>query len=189
MGKGIETRQHILTCARNLFQEKGYLGVSMSDICQATSLSRGGLYRHYSSVGQIFIGVLKADKDPWEQDLEKAIHAQLSARKIITAYLDALEQGIIAGNGRLSLCAYEYFRSEPEPDAFIVSRFDIAAEMLERLLTYGQKRHELKPDFDPGIIARFLVINLDGLAIAYTVQKNPGLVKEQINQLKGMVTK
>lgn len=47
--KGNETKQHIKEQAKILFANKGFKEVTMKDICEATSLSRGGLYRHYDS--------------------------------------------------------------------------------------------------------------------------------------------
>ena len=52
--KGEKTKQLICRAAYGLFAEKGYKDVTMQDICMETGLSRGGLYRHYESTGQIF---------------------------------------------------------------------------------------------------------------------------------------
>ena len=46
MTKGEQTKHRIAMTAKGLFGEKGYLGVTMKDICQQTGLSRGGLYAH-----------------------------------------------------------------------------------------------------------------------------------------------
>ena len=53
--KGMETRQHIKTKARLLFAKKGFKEVTMKDICEATGLSRGGLYCHYDSTVRILM--------------------------------------------------------------------------------------------------------------------------------------
>ena len=45
--KGEQTRQLILSTAKQLFSQKGYAVVTMKDICDEIGLSRGGLYRHY----------------------------------------------------------------------------------------------------------------------------------------------
>lgn len=52
--KGTETKEAILRQAYQLFAEKGFKAVTMTDICEKTGLSRGGLYRYYSGTGQIF---------------------------------------------------------------------------------------------------------------------------------------
>ena len=57
-GKGTKTKEKIRQQARRLFAEKGFQAVTMSDICERTGLSRGGLYRYYSGTGQIFSEIL-----------------------------------------------------------------------------------------------------------------------------------
>ena len=41
--------------------EKGFKDVTMSDICEKSQLSRGGLYRHYSSTSEIFREIISED--------------------------------------------------------------------------------------------------------------------------------
>ena len=60
--KGDDTRKMILESASELFAEKGFKDVSMSDICEKTGLSRGGLYRHYSSTSEIFREIISGGK-------------------------------------------------------------------------------------------------------------------------------
>ena len=59
MGKKAEkTREHIRKEAYLLFADKGFKEVTMTDICEKTGLSRGGLYRHYSNTSEIFLEIL-----------------------------------------------------------------------------------------------------------------------------------
>ncbi len=46
--KGEETKKLIRERAAFLFTQKGFKNVTMKDICSATDLSRGGLYRRYN---------------------------------------------------------------------------------------------------------------------------------------------
>lgn len=51
--KGIATDTRILDAAEKLFSEKGYTAVTMKDLCAEAYISRGGLYRHYSSTAVV----------------------------------------------------------------------------------------------------------------------------------------
>jgi len=44
-----KTRQHILNEAAKLFNVQGYKATSLSDITQATELTKGAIYRHFGS--------------------------------------------------------------------------------------------------------------------------------------------
>ncbi len=59
MGKGQETRQRIIEQAAPLFNQGGMAGCSMQDILQATGLTKGGLYRHFSSKEALAVECLK----------------------------------------------------------------------------------------------------------------------------------
>jgi AcrR family transcriptional regulator len=47
-------REQILTAARKCFIERGYYPTRMEDIAAAAGLSKGGVYFHFDSKGQVF---------------------------------------------------------------------------------------------------------------------------------------
>ena len=52
--KGNQTRVMIKQQSALLFSGRGFKDVTMKDICEATGLSRGGLYRYFSSTAELF---------------------------------------------------------------------------------------------------------------------------------------
>ena len=58
--KGTMTRRHILDSACPLFIRHGYKAVTMQDICRASGLSKGGLYRHYKDKSSLFSDLLQS---------------------------------------------------------------------------------------------------------------------------------
>ena len=62
MKKSERTKLRILESARELFALQGYSGVTMKDICERAGLSRGGLYRYYSSTEDVFIHIIELDR-------------------------------------------------------------------------------------------------------------------------------
>ena len=59
--KGAKTKEAIRRQAYRLFAEKGFKAVTMTDICEKTGLSRGGLYRYYSGTEEIFSEILSEE--------------------------------------------------------------------------------------------------------------------------------
>lgn len=57
--KGEKTRESILDASYNLFAKKGFKQVTMKDVCEATNMSRGGLYSHFSGTDQLFEALLE----------------------------------------------------------------------------------------------------------------------------------
>jgi AcrR family transcriptional regulator len=57
--KAAGTRRHLLTTAAALFVERGYAAVSTRDIAAAADLTKGALYGHFHSKGQLFVEVIR----------------------------------------------------------------------------------------------------------------------------------
>jgi AcrR family transcriptional regulator len=58
--KAAETRRRLLALAAQLFIERGYNAVSMQDIALAASLTKGAVYGHFRSKGQLLVEVIRS---------------------------------------------------------------------------------------------------------------------------------
>lgn len=54
-----DTRERILRAALELFAQSGYLGTSMSDIAQQLGITKGALYKHYTSKQEILDSIVE----------------------------------------------------------------------------------------------------------------------------------
>jgi AcrR family transcriptional regulator len=59
LGKGQQTREHILASAYELFLQQGYTATSMRNIVHQSGITMGGIYAHFQSKEDIFIAVLE----------------------------------------------------------------------------------------------------------------------------------
>jgi AcrR family transcriptional regulator len=57
--KGADTRQRLLDVATGLFIERGYSVVSMRDVAAAARLTKGAVYGHFRSKGQLLVEVIR----------------------------------------------------------------------------------------------------------------------------------
>ena len=53
--KSLKKKQYILSCARKVFEEKGFKDVTMKDIVEACEISRGGLYLYFESTKEKYV--------------------------------------------------------------------------------------------------------------------------------------
>lgn len=56
--KGLATREQILSAARHVFAECGYVGARMSDVAAEAKLSLGGLYRYFADKEDLFAALV-----------------------------------------------------------------------------------------------------------------------------------
>jgi len=57
--KSAGTRGHLLELAAQLFIERGYEAVSMRDLASAAKLTKGAVYGHFRSKGQLLVEVIR----------------------------------------------------------------------------------------------------------------------------------
>lgn len=181
--KGEKTKGEILRTAKELFVKKGFASITMSDLCEATGLSRGGLYRHFSSTEEVFIAMLETDKDDWQSETDKAMEKGIPATHMVGYYLEQIRIGISNGVGGLSLATYEFMRNRQGSSDFLDTRYDFAVNMMKSLLQYGQQRGEFKP-CNIQTEAEHIVIFLDGLQTASAVIPfSDEVISRQLNNI------
>ncbi len=135
--KGQKTKELILEKAYGLFAQNGFKQVTMKDICEATGLSRGGLYRHYSGTDVIFSEILSR-----EYVISDQIEHRISAITILDELLEAIRDEMMDQKSSLSLAIYEYASMGNEQ--FFEELNESARKRWISLIEYGIKRGEFK---------------------------------------------
>lgn len=136
--KGARTKEKILKEAYLLFAEKGFKAVTMTDICEKTNLSRGGLYRYYSGTEQIFSEILSE-----EYVIADRMERHESAKVILEDMLNAIRDEIMDKELSLSLAIYEYANLGNED--FFTDVNNKAKKRWISLLNYGMETKDFKP--------------------------------------------
>jgi AcrR family transcriptional regulator len=158
--KGNNTRNQIKTEARKLFAKNGLRSITMKDICEATGLSRGGLYRHYDSTRQIFeeiiLDLVKDSKDTFTNKMDQNI----SANTILDEVLEQLRVERLDSELSLSLAIYEY--SSLFDQNFFQEHNKKATDKWNTLIEYGIKRGEFK-EVKPRQVTDMILYSYQGI--------------------------
>ena len=85
-----EFRQsEIITAARKVFAEKGYIAATVDEIATLAALAKGTIYVYFESKEQIYNAVLENDLDALRALTLEKIASAKTAREKISAYIDA----------------------------------------------------------------------------------------------------
>lgn len=145
--RGEETRKLIKKCACGLFASKGFKQVTMKDICEAASLSRGGLYCHYESTQEIFKEIINDFMSRQEDTFSEKIAQNIPAKEILNEVLEKYKAEMLDGQASLSLAIYEYFSiadaSETENELY--TQYLASFNAWKNLLDYGIQTGEFNP--------------------------------------------
>ncbi len=153
--KAARTKERIREAAYGLFAEKGFKEVTMTDICEKTGLSRGGLYRHYSGTGEIFAEILSE-----EYTIADRIGRGESARAILEDMLEAIQSEIRNKELSLSLAIYEYANLGKEE--LFIRIHEKAVKRWISLIRYGMETGEFR-DVNPQQAADCILYYYQGL--------------------------
>lgn len=142
--RGKETRQLIKNCACMLFASKGFKQVTMKDICEASKLSRGGLYCHYGSTQEIFKEIINDFMSQQSDIFSEKIAKKLSAKEILKDVLEKYKGEMLDNQSSLSLAIYEYFSIEDNAETKneLYVQYLASFNAWQNLLEYGIKNGE-----------------------------------------------
>ena len=144
--KGEDTKKLIRERAAYLFAQKGFKNVTMKDICAATGLSRGGLYRHYDSTRQIFLEIIEALMGAQDNELTEKMNAGLPASQILNEILERYRKEMLDNAASLSVAIYEFFSENYSngQDNLLLKQYQYSVDMWNEFLSYGIKRGDFK---------------------------------------------
>lgn len=178
--KSVQKRNYIIKKARELFQEKGYLNVTMKDIVDACEISRGGLYLYFDSVKELFEEVLRAENEEGDDVLDLAISKASSSAEILQIFLEEQKKELLKSKESLSEAIYEYyFQNEvPAKEHPLRLQFDMAVRIVERLIAGGVEEGDFSCE-DPRGAARNIMYVLEGLRISSLTS---GITEDMVNR-------
>lgn len=186
--KGENTRRNILTCACRLFSEKGYKNVSMQDICTASGLSKGGLYRHYGSKDEIFCCLMEFIQS---EHSSSADDENLSAIMTLEHYLEHFETETLSKEPDLSSAVYEFCIEHKETvgKLFLNQQFQRGRKIWIDLITAGNKSGEFNVT-DPEAASSAILFLMEGVKMCHWVMNvDKNTVKNISEQIRIMLGK
>jgi TetR/AcrR family transcriptional regulator, cholesterol catabolism regulator len=182
-----KTKQIIIDTSEKLFAQKGYAIITMKDICEACNLSRGGLYRYFSSTKEIFIAMLEKNINDNRFALEHSLSQKVSAKAVFFSYLNQEKDAIFSPYNGLYFAIHEFAFLESDQRIYLDKRLKDSLEILGALFKYGQETGEFK-NFDIEVVANHILYFLDSLKTSSSVLTiTEEMVEKQMNLIKELV--
>jgi AcrR family transcriptional regulator len=160
-----ETRRRILDSAAELFAERGYAATSVSDIIQASGVTKGGFYFHFPSKEKLAVAVLQGKREQWTgRVLSAAMREErgLDQLRALGRAFCALyqEDPSFRVLGRLSL---ELADQSPELARQLRPEFTEWAHLVASLVRAAQAEGDIRSDVDAADAAEVVVAAFHGM--------------------------
>ncbi|MCX4300436.1 MAG: TetR/AcrR family transcriptional regulator [Lachnospiraceae bacterium] len=189
--KGDKTRQDIREKAYRLFAEKGFKEVTMKDICEATGLSRGGLYRHYESTEQIFLEIVNDFSDRQRSEVFTKMQQHIPAAVILEELLAKYAEEMSDDENSISLAIYEFYSNPAisKEDNSVKKQYEIAKEVWVALINYGIGTNKFQR-VNPEAVFHVLVFAYQGVRMYSKLMEIDQKIPQQIvGEIKRLLLK
>lgn len=165
MTKGEETRQFIIEKAAPIFNTKGIAATSMSDIMEATQLSKGSMYVHFENKEVLACAAVEHNMKILNDKLQKHLSRFKTAKEQLFAYIDFFSDPnhppVVGG------CPLLNFGTEADDTNPIVKErvnrgIRQGEELLSGIIEKGIVNKEFRADWNASDFATVLFAMLEG---------------------------
>jgi AcrR family transcriptional regulator len=187
--KGTRTRRNIIEKSLQLFSVKGFYNTSISDIQEATDLTKGGLYGHFTSKEDIWYAVYDEAVTIWKNIVFKDMRSNTGPLDRIDTFIendlrDYLGSDVFDGGCFFLNMLVELSGQSATMSKHILSGFVRLSKLMQTWLEEAGKNGMLKEGLDYQEIANFIVISLNGAAALYISSRDVMIIEQTVNQLQ-----
>lgn len=193
MKKGELTRRTIIRKSAVIFNQKGYMTTTMSDIIQETSIQKGGIYRHFTDKEQLMVESFHYSTEIMQNHLLTSVSQHKNATDKLIAFVEAFLQ---LSEGKPMVGGCPIFNAAIEMDDLegnalmpsINEAMDLMINWLTKIIEDGIRHQELKQSVQPYDTAIYIVATLEGGLVLDRLKKDGQLTKIIINNLRQYIS-
>lgn len=160
-----QTKDNIIDCAVNLFNEKGFYETSMEEIAEKSDVSKGTLYNYFQDKESILVGYFQCIIADNYEELKETFKEYKDIKSTLNSLLDFINQ-IFSSHLDLAAIYFRYrmqtlFDSNPLDSP---KRSGLENSVLE-IVKAAQDNQELRKDIPLTVLAR----NFQFLTMSYFI--------------------
>jgi TetR/AcrR family transcriptional repressor of nem operon len=190
MTKGETTRELILEKSAPVFNRKGIAGTSMSDIMEATNLSKGALYVHFDNKEVLASAAVDYNMDLLEKKVSQALSRHKTAKGRLFAFIKVFNDPMnppVAGGCPMMNFSTEADEQNPVIKEKVSQVIDISQELIAGIIKKGINDGEFKADWDFKEFATVMFAMIEGGIMICRANGNNEKMKVISATLKNMI--
>jgi len=187
MTKGEETRQFIIEKAAPIFNTKGIAATSMSDIMEATKLSKGSMYVHFENKDVLACAAVDHNMKVLSNKLQAELSQGKSAEEQLFAYIDFFSNPInppVIGGCPLLNFGTEADDTNPIVKEKVNSAIKRGQQLLTSIIEKGIVNKEFDPKWNANEFSTVLFAMLEGGHLMSRMSGNNDNMKTIVQTLK-----
>ncbi|WP_316632341.1 TetR/AcrR family transcriptional regulator [uncultured Flavobacterium sp.] len=190
MTKGEETKQFIIEKAAPIFNTKGIAATAMSDIMEATKLSKGSMYVHFENKDVLACAAVDHNMKILGNKLQAEMSKSKTAKGELFAYIDFFSNPVtppIIGGCPLLNFGTEADDTNPVIKEKINNAIKLNQQLIQTIINRGISNKEFNPDWNYAEFATIMFAMMEGGHLISRMSGNNDKMKIIINSLKAMI--
>lgn len=188
MSKADLTRQFIIEKTAPIFNTKGYVGTSLSDMTDATGLTKGSIYGNFKNKDEVALEALQYNLDKIMQLFALEVSKKDKFRDKLNAYPDVYEKFLLksfpAGGCPILNTATEADDTHPMLKEMASKALISWKENLVNLIEKGIEQKEFKKEVDPEQTALTMLATIEGAVMIIKLTGKINFLNAILNSLR-----
>jgi TetR/AcrR family transcriptional regulator, transcriptional repressor for nem operon len=174
--KAEQTRQYIIERTAPLFNKKGFDGTTLSDLTQATGLTKGALYGNFRDKEEIGLAAFRYTiakvRDKVKKELESAPTYKDQLISLLEFYADYVFNPPVAGGCPLLNTAIEADDNRPSMRSIVTKELMQTVDFIADLIAKGIAAGEFKKGIKPKELAYSFFCSIEGALMFSRVERS-----------------
>ncbi|MDR7370360.1 TetR/AcrR family transcriptional regulator [Flavobacterium aquidurense] len=190
MAKGEETRQFIIDKAAPIFNTKGIAATSMSDIMEATKLSKGSMYVHFENKEVLACAAVDHNMKVLGVKLQAEMSKSKTAKGELFAYIDFFSNPVtppIIGGCPLLNFGTEADDTNPIVKEKINGGIKYNQQLLGSIIAKGIANGEFNPNWNASDFATVMFAMMEGGHLISRMSGNNDKMQIIVKTLKKII--
>jgi TetR/AcrR family transcriptional regulator, transcriptional repressor for nem operon len=191
MGKAEQTRQRIIEKSAPLFNKKGYLGTSISDLTKSTGLTKGAIYGNFKNKNEIALEAFEFNIGKVIGDLMKDVTKSNDAIDMLMAIADFFLHNAIdiykRGGCPIVNAAADSDDTNLLLNKKVKEKIEGLKSMIVQIINEGIKKGRIIPSVNSPSFASVAISLIEGGSLLSKTTGDMEFLRNSINQLKALV--
>jgi len=191
MSKAEKTKQFIIERTAEIFNKKGYAGTSLSDIINATNLTKGSIYGNFENKNELAKEVYRYNSKHLQDRINEKLTNEITAREklfaIVDFYRNSWEDNFLRGGCPLLNTAVEADDTLPFLKNEAAKSFEKWAGKITDILEEGKAGDEIKESINSSEYGFLFIMLIEGGILLSKTTNNQNHLLQALDRIEKII--
>ena len=191
MSKAERTREFIIETVAPIFNKKGYMGTSLSDLTEATGLTKGSVYGNFKNKQEVALYAFRRNLRLVVDAVRREMTDANSPIEKLLAYPRAYKKSYKAmaatGGCPIVNTAVEADDTNPELLKLALETIDMWKNAIVTLVERGRRMGEIDSNVDADTAAKTIITLIEGASLLSKATGDESFMQNAIDQITAII--